>query len=529
MRTKLIIAFALLIMGCSLQAQTIFSEDFDDITVVNEVGSLPDGWLMYGDRNTNVSNFALFGSGWIVSNVESPNQAAASVSAINESGNCDRWLVTPAIQIPSTDYALTFRAYVPEANGTEKLRVMVSTTGTEKADFSTTLRDIIFDGTNGTTAGWCNFNLPLSDFAGQHVHVTFVNHGHNYFVFLDNVKVSIPHDNFHMVLLENFTSQYCSNCPEGHEAIADAYAGLENRVAWVSHHSGFQNDMMTSNASLAMEALYNTSSTYAPAISIDRDMRYSTSSDPGPVHYVSSSADLHDQLARATSLQDNIVLGFTDISYSDATRQLQVTVDGYFIADCQIVEPRLTVYLIEDSIIAFQQGSSRSDNYRHDHVVRGSLTDNWGDADAFSSTTANTHFGKTLSYTLPATVRPEKCSLVAFVTTHGSDVRHRQVLNTAKSGRITQDSGHQLGISQAPLDLAVNVYPNPASDRVYISSNSTILNLTIVNCMGQIVSSHAGVNADVAELDISQLATGTYIVKAITKNGSAIERLCITK
>jgi len=529
MRTRILIALVSLALGCSLQAQTLFSEDFDGITVVNEVGPLPDGWLMYGDQNTNVSNLALFGSGWVVSDVESPNQAAASVSAINESGNCDRWLVTPAIQIPATGYALTFRAYVPEANGNEKLRVMVSTTGTEKADFGTTLRDIIFDGTNGTTAGWCNFNLPLSDFAGQQVHVAFVNHGHNYFIFIDNVTVNISYNNFHMALLENFTSQYCGNCPEGHEAIADAYAGLENRVAWVSHHSGFQNDMMTSNASLAMEALYNTSSTYAPAISIDRDMRYSTSSDPGPVHFVSSSADMHDQLARATSLQDNIVLGFTDISYTAATRQLQVTVDGYFMSDCTITEPHLTVYLIEDSIIAFQQGASGADNYRHDHVVRGSLTDNWGDADAFSSTTANTHFGKTLSYTLPATVRPEKCSLVAFVTTHGSDVRHRQVLNTAKSGYITQDSGHQLGISQTPLDLAVSVYPNPASDRVNISSNSTILDLTIVNCMGQVVSRYGRVNADVAELDISHLASGVYIVKATTKNGSAVERLCITE
>ena len=83
MGTRIFIALVSLALGCSLQAQTLFSEDFDGITVVNEVGPLPDGWLMYGDQNTNVSNLALFGSGWVVSDVESPNQAAASVSAIN--------------------------------------------------------------------------------------------------------------------------------------------------------------------------------------------------------------------------------------------------------------------------------------------------------------------------------------------------------------------------------------------------------------------------------------------------------------
>lgn len=288
-----------MMLSTAVQAQVQFSEDFEGVPISGEVGPLPDGWLKYGDNNTNVSNLTIFGSGWVVSQVETDNKAAASVSAINENGTCDRWLVTPSVHIPSGDHSLTFRAYAVQASANEKLKVMVSTTGSDKANFTATLRDIVFDGTGGATAGWSTFNLALGDYAGQDIRHAFVNHGHANFIFVDDIKVSVPQENYHMALMESFTSQYCGQCPDGHEMLETAYAGLENRVAWVSHHAGFQNDAMTCSASTAMEALYNTS-IYAPAVSIDRDMRYSSSTDPEPVHYVGASATMHDQLARAT-------------------------------------------------------------------------------------------------------------------------------------------------------------------------------------------------------------------------------------
>lgn len=525
MKHRIITFFSALVLCASLQAQEVFGENFEGIAISGEVGTLPEGWLMYEDNNTNVTNLAIFGSGWVVSQVETGNNAVASVSAINESGDCDRWLVTPAISIPSADHSLTFRAYALQNSSSEKLRVMVSTTGGDKASFTATLRDIVFNGTDGATAGWNTFNLSLGDYAGQEVRIAFVNHGHANFVFVDDIKVSVPHENYHMALMESFTSQYCGQCPEGHEMLEGAYEGLENRVAWVSHHAGFQNDAMTCSASTAMEALYN-GSTYAPAVSIDRDMRYSSSSDPGPVHYVGDAVSMHDDLARATSYQDNIVIGITNIEYNAASRQVAVTVDGYFIASADIASPRLTVYLVEDSIIAFQNGQSNS-NYRHDHVVRGSLTDAWGDADAFTVTTAGTHFGKTFTYNLPQTVRPDKCSLVAFVTTHGSSVTHRQVLNSTKSGYITLDGGSALAIEDAEADMKVSVYPNPATEVANIYTGRTIRSFAVLNSLGQVVERHGGVDADIVELDVSSFPAGVYIVRTVTDGGTFAARIVV--
>lgn len=222
------------------------------------------------------------------------------------------------------------------------------------------------------------------------------------------------------------------------------------------------------------------------------------------------------------------MLGFTNIEYTPATNQLTATVDGYFINDMDIVNPRLTVYLIEDSIIAFQNGQPNS-NYRHDHVVRGSLTDAWGDADAFTATTSGTHFGKTLTYNLPQTVRPGKCSLVAFVSTHGGDVAHRQVLNSTKSGYITNDSGSALSIDDKEASFTVSVYPNPATEVANIHVGRTIRSVAVLNTLGQTVYSRGNIGADIVELNVSALSAGMYLVKVVTEGGVLTARLSVNE
>ena len=526
---KSIFILAACLTAATLQAQTLFSENFEHVNVVNEVGPLPDGWLMYADNLTNQSGFTIFGSGWVISQVETANKAAASVSYVTSSADCDRWLITPSIEVPGNNYTLKFRAFVNETSAPERLRVAVSTGGTDKGDFTTTLRDITFNGTAGTTAGWNNIELSLDAFAGQTVRIAFVNHGNGQFIFVDDVRINTTTDNYHMALMETFTSQYCGQCPQGHTYEEGAYVGLEDRVAWVSHHAGFQNDAFTVPASTQLESLYG-ATTYAPAIMFDRDRKYSTASDPGPVHYVGDSYSMHQQLSRATTEQDNIVLGFTSIDYDPATRQLQATLDGYFIHDHAIAQPRLTIYLLEDSLIAFQSyGTGNHDDYRHDHVLRACLTDPWGDSDPFSSTAAGATFSKSVSYTLPTTFRADQCHLVAFVSNYGTAINDRQVHNTTKSGAITTDAGHVLGIDDPASAGEAQIYPNPAADRVSITADATIRAYRVVSMTGQTLLHHAGLAADILDLDVTPLVPGLYFVLLTTDRGPVTTRLSVVR
>ncbi len=509
------------------QAQTVFSEDFQDVEIVNQVGQFPDGWTTYGDGKTNVGNFTMFGSSWCVSEVETGNNAAASVSNVTDGSNVDRWMITPAITVPSDAYKLMFRAFSADIDGTERLRIMISTSGVAKDDF-TTLRDFVFDGSQEVSGGWNSIGLSLADFEGETIHIAFVNHGDGYFVFVDDIVVGIGNPNLHIALLEGFTSQQCGNCPSAEVALEGAYQGLEKRVAWLSHHAGFYSDEYTISESQQLEVLYGTSETYAPAIMIDRSMTYSEG-NPGPVHYVGTSVMMHQILSSATSLPDNIVIGFTDIQYDVQTRQLQATVDGYFIADQNIEAPRLTIYLAEDSIIGYQ--SSASSNYRHDHVVRACLTAAWGDDNVVTSTAAGATFSKSVSYTLPAGFRADKCYLVACVNNYGSSVAYgREVFNTTKSDYITDDHGSALGIGdsqQFSLSNSLSVYPNPAARHAYIRTCATIRSATVISMEGGVVMRLPSVDADMIDLDVEGLPAGIYLVNLVTDQGSVAARLSV--
>ncbi len=508
----------------TLHGQTLLSEDFEGIAVVDEIGPLPDGWIMYSDNLTNMSGFTQFGTGWVVSQVETHNKAAASVSGTTAGTACDRWLVTPGVMLPDATYKLSFRAYGIDASEPERLRIAVSTTGVDKENFTVTLADYTFDGSNGATDGWNHIELPLGQFAGQTVHIAFINHGSSYFLFVDDVKVTAVAGNLHMALLENFTSSYCGNCPAGHTHLEGAYEGLEDRVAWVSHHAGFQNDAMTIPESVQLEALYGTN-TYAPAMMIDRDMRYSTG-NPGPVHMVDGATTIHYQLSQATSQQDPLVLVIDTISCEGG--ELRVSVFGQFLSDMQLDHPRLALYLCEDSVIGLQSnGYTNNTSYRHDHVIRASLTNVWGDAGVVGSTAAGSTFRRTYTYNLPATVRPEKCYLVAFVAHYGSSVTSgRSVVNTTKSGYITDDSGRPVAIDDVQQPV-VALYPNPAVGRLHVSAGETILSLSVTTLDGRCVMDCGRFSADEVDLDISSLPAGLYIVTVTTPKAVVSQKVMV--
>ena len=74
------------------------------------------------------------------------------------------------------------------------------------------------------------------------------------------------------VLLENTTGDMCSNCPAGHEYIKKAMeAAGKDKFIWMAHHAGYNAGKYTSNQSDTIaRVFYNTLSSYAPGLMIDR-------------------------------------------------------------------------------------------------------------------------------------------------------------------------------------------------------------------------------------------------------------------
>ncbi|MCR5445306.1 MAG: Omp28-related outer membrane protein, partial [Bacteroidales bacterium] len=71
----------------------------------------------------------------------------------------------------------------------EKVKVMISTTGTNKTDFTQVL-DVVMDDQNYST-GWNTVMVNLDSYAGQNIYIAFVNHGDGYYTFVDDVEVKV--------------------------------------------------------------------------------------------------------------------------------------------------------------------------------------------------------------------------------------------------------------------------------------------------------------------------------------------------
>ena len=75
----------------------------------------------------------------------------------------------------------------------------------------------------------------------------------------------------------------------------------------------------------------------------------------------------------------------------------------------------------------------------------------------------------------------------------------------------------------------INIYPNPAQDKVTVTSSMPITQLTITNYVGQVVYSGKFKEVTSIELNTSSFKTGVYLVRLITENGKATKRVIINR
>ena len=80
------------------------------------------------------------------------------------------------------------------------------------------------------------------------------------------------------------------------------------------------------------------------------------------------------------------------------------------------------------------------------------------------------------------------------------------------------------GIEEA--ELGVVVMPNPAKDIVKISAKSAISSIEVTSMTGQLISKQL-VQSTNAEMNVSNLTSGTYFIKVNTENNSGIYKLII--
>lgn len=611
-----------------------FREDFENMTLRSGYFyNLPSSWTTIADTRTNYQEYTTWGKSWVGLQFTEDNKVAGSVSYLNN-GTADRWLITPKIDIPYQDLYLTFSVWGYSASYPESLKVYISTTGKEKADFTATAPILNLPTVN---VDWTQYMIDLNDYVGDSIYIAFQNCGDNgYYVCIDDVNIGIPaHDEISLtaidlpgiapagtpinikgtvtnsgianlnsyevyyiangdtsatftvsginvpfgqshtfthnvpfspvigannitvvvakpndvvdhdedntlsgsfdaydpagtvhrnVLMENFTTANCGNCPAAHTRIHNAIDDL-NDVIWVAHHVGYGTDNMTLSASNQLTRFYNDGgSTYAPALMLDRTNFDIPSYDgaPGPVFFPDN--DVADAINYARMQPAFVSVYFPEITYNESTRQLNVTIAGQFSSDMTFSSPRISCYIIEDSIMGSQSGASGL--FKHDHVIRATLSNILGDSDVITNTTAGSTFTKSYSTTFPASWKANYCRVVAFVSNYSSNVNDCKVANSNISDFIHNGT---IGIGEVEENISLRLYPNPVDAFCVIESDANIDEVVVYNTLGQEVIRKQYNGSNQVSIETAALPTGIYVVKVRNSETEVSHRMAVTR
>ena len=209
------------------------------------------------------------------------------------------------------------------------------------------------------------------------------------------------------VLIEDYTGQYCVNCPRASEEIerlVEQYG--DSVVIAVAIHSGPFSKQKGVASPLYTEVgdqyftRWNLSS--QPVGLVDRLY------GPMPFSYTDWGAGVNYEIAFKAP-----VSFIMDTEYDGDSRQASIRVQTIGL-DSTRVSGKLQLWLIEDSIDSFQYmpDGSVADHYNHMHVFRASVNDPWGDDIGVNHGQVD---DRNYSITLDPAWVPEHCSVVTFL------------------------------------------------------------------------------------------------------------------
>lgn len=292
-------------------------------------------------------------------------------------------------------------------------------------------------------------------------------------------------------VMEVFSTELCTNCPSAHKEI-ESVVGDASDVIEIGHHAGFYTDPFTVSASSEYEWFYNTASTYAPAVMMNRwymgDNLPSVFSASSPIFTPAESTltALLD-ITRQSPAYYNVEIE-KDFSVDSRTLDLQLSVNE-LLPWTETDSLRLFVMLTEDSLYTENQRGASSGFY-HRHSLRAMLTPTWGTPLGEINADGTIEF----SYTIPEEWLPSQMQAIAFVANYDA--------TRCTNCRII--GANSTAIAENTADAIATIAPS-----------STLSQIEITDIHGR----HVLETNDIGAID--QLPRGLYIVKI----GERVEKI----
>ena len=319
-----------------------------------------------------------------------------------------------------------------------------------------------------------------------------------------------------MILLEQFSTAICANCPTAHSTLRRAMEKQGN-VIWVTHHSGFGTDDYSIPASQDYLYFFGSEPSYAPAMMLDRTnfYRYGADIASGPAFEVGT--EIVPRLLEEENNAPAYVTVSIASSFDAESRRLEVEVSGGIpskdAGKLSGDDIRLNLYLVEDSLRGMQMGLFNTvyEDYHHDNVLREVLTGVWGDAVTFDS--EGNYASLPYVFVLPEGWQPENMRIVAFLANADLEVPNNCAVYNAAQVRLGGSSAGNVAIDEVPAlpgqprirrwGDVLEVEGGEGQAEVYAVSGSLV----------KVFPSASG-------MDISGLAPGVYVLRLFGQEGN---------
>ena len=213
------------------------------------------------------------------------------------------------------------------------------------------------------------------------------------------------------VLVEEFTGQRCTNCPDGHRLLATLSAGYGDTLVAVCAHAGtfayptgkFPADFRTEEGT----TLFQDFSVGATPRAVFNQSQYNGTYGLDMASWAQAAAHFSQQPAIAAIQMINEFSGNTLTAHTKTT----------FLTDYED-EVKLALYVVEDGIVSPQiDGGDTLADYVHNHVLRGSLNGTYGTFISDNGkVAADSSYTKSYKLVADGSWIPARCSVVAILT-----------------------------------------------------------------------------------------------------------------
>lgn len=278
----------------------------------------------------------------------------------------------------------------------------------------------------------------------------------------------VKHDFTRITLFEEFTTEYCSNCPSAIKIINGVLAENEfaDRVVALSHHSGYMTDWLTTDADIEYLRFFGGGS-FSPAVMYDR---YANGSAPavGPESSDAVRMNLRYRLATPA----NAMITAEAKGYSE-NKKIEVKIKGALDWNFNCSDPRITVCLVENNIEAEDQAGASS-GFIHQHVLRA-YNEVWG---APLEWDENDEFVYECELAIDDSWKCEDMEVIAFVNNYDAeDINNCAVENATRcdiewvKGVEAADAAQKQVVSTEYYDIAGRKIARPVVSGVYVKAD----------------------------------------------------------